>query len=114
MELEGVVHNVGAVETKGADFNVAEIILDRKSSFEGREFPNFTKITLQGKKTELISQRDLMPGDYVRVTGDIKGRFFQHDGKEKHAQDFVVWDIEVKTKAQPQNPPQNAATSNYM
>ena len=31
MELQGTVHTVGAIQTKRADFKVAEIVLDRKS-----------------------------------------------------------------------------------
>lgn len=99
MELQGLVHKVGKIEEKGAnEFLVAKITLDRKSIYHGQEYPNFTEVTLQGKKTDLLEERNIAPGDFVKVTGDLQGRFFQHEGTEKFAQDFVAWNIEMVKK----------------
>lgn len=98
MDLEGTVHTVGQIEERGQNgFKVCEVILDRKTSYQGQEYPNFTKITLTGKRTELAAT--IAPGDYVKAKGDVKGRFFTTtEGKEGHAQDFEVWGIEVLRK----------------
>lgn len=100
MELQGTVHAVGAIQTKANDFKVAEIILDRKSIYQGKEYPNFNKVTLQGHKTDLLTNINPKVGDYVKVTGDIQGRYFDYQGEAKFAQDFVVWNIEVIRKAE--------------
>ena len=100
MELQGTVHTVGAIQTKGADFKVAEIVLDRKSIYQGKEYPNFAKVVVQGNKTELLATVNPQVGDYVEVSGDIQGRFFDYQGDQKFAQDFVVWGIKVIRKAE--------------
>lgn len=99
MELQGTVHAVGAIQTKGTDFKVAEIILDRKSIYQGKEYPNFCKGVLQGNKTELLATVNPQVGDYVEVTGDLQGRFFDYQGETKFAQDFVIWNIKIVRKA---------------
>ena len=106
MELQGTVHNVGAIETRGTDFKVAEIILDRKSIYQGKEYPNFAKVVLQGNKTELLATVNPQVGDYVEVSGDIQGRFFDYQGEKKFAQDFVIWGLKVIRKNESQQEPQ--------
>ena len=107
MELQGTVHTVGEIQTRGNDFKVAEIVLDRKSIYQGKEYPNFNKITFQGNKTELITNVAPKVGDYVKVTGDIQGRYFDYQGEAKFAQDFVVWTLEILRKAEPTPETQN-------
>lgn len=106
MELQGTVHTVGQIEEKGQNgFKIAKVILDRKTIYQGKEYPNFTEITFMGNKTALIDERNIAPGDYVKVTGDISGRFYTNqEGKEGHAQDFQVWTLEITRKNIPNNP----------
>lgn len=103
MNVKGKVYKIGDIEHKGNDFKVAEIILDRRSMFQGKEYPNFTKVVLQGKRTELLSTSGLKVGAYIDVSGDLQGRFFDYLGETKFSQDFVVWDIKVEqSSAEPE------------
>lgn len=106
MELQGTVHTVGAIQTKGADFKIAEIVLDRKSIYQGKEYPNFSKVFLQGNKTDLLTTVNPQVGDYVEVSGDLQGRFFEYQGEQKFAQDFVIWGIKVVRKAEATTEPE--------
>lgn len=99
MELQGTVKTVGAIEEKGANnFKVAKIVLDRTTTYQGQTYPNFTEVTFQGKKTDLLEERNIAEGDFVKVDGDLQGRFFQHENKEKFAQDFAGWKLEIVKK----------------
>ncbi|MEC5156633.1 hypothetical protein [Chryseobacterium sp. MP_3.2] len=110
MELQGTVLTVGAIEEKGtAKFLVAKIMLDRKSINQGQEYPNFTEVTFQGKKTEILKTANLGEGDYIKVNGDLQGRYFQYEGSERFAQDFVAWNLEVVRKAQTTLEPEKTA-----
>lgn len=113
MELQGTVHTVGAIQTKGTDFKVAEIILDRKSIYQGKEYPNFAKVTLQGNKTELLATVNPQVGDFVEVSGDLQGRFFDYQGDTKFAQDFVIWGIKVVRKNEPAAEPEKGKDGIY-
>ena len=109
MELQGTVKTVGNIEEKGAKgFKVAKVILDRTSSYQGQEYPNFTEITFQGNKTDLLEERNIAEGDFVTVSGDLQGRFFDYNGDTKFAQDFVVWKLEItRKKMATSTPPEN-------
>ena len=109
MELQGTVKTVGNIEEKGAKgFKVAKVILDRTSSYQGQEYPNFTEITFQGNKTDLLEERNIAEGDFVTVSGDLQGRFFEYNGEQKFAQDFVVWKLEItRKKMAAPTPPEN-------
>ena len=99
MELQGTVHKVGTIKEKGTSaFKVAEVILDRKTIYQGQEYPHFTKVVFQGKKTELLEERNIAVGDYVKINGDLNGRYFTHQGEEKFAQDFEAWSLEITRK----------------
>lgn len=121
MELQGTVKTVGAIEERGANnFKIAKVILDRTSTYQGQEYPNFAKVTFQGKKTDLLEERNIAPGDFVKVDGDLQGRFFIHNGEEKFAQDFVAWKLEIlrkhivtDAKQPPQTPPQENTNGVY-
>lgn len=99
MELQGTVKTVGPIEEKGAsNFKIAKVLLDRSNTYQGTTYENFTEVTFQGKKTDLLEERNIAEGDFVKIDGDLQGRFFQHDGKEKFAQDFVAWKLEIVKK----------------
>lgn len=109
MDLQGTVKTVGAIEEKGAkNFKIAKVILDRTSTYQGQEYPNFTEITFQGNKTDLLEERNIAEGDFVSVSGDLQGRYFEYNGEQKFAQDFVVCKLEItRKKMATPTPPEN-------
>lgn len=109
MELQGKIKTISATELKGANnFKTRKIMLDRTSTYEGNTRVNFTEITLLGDKADLPEQQHLRPGDFVKCTFNVKGRFFHHEGQEKFAQDVEVWQISVLQRAAPaQNQTEN-------
>lgn len=101
MDLQGTVKTVGTIEEKGAKgFKIAKVILDRTSSYQGQEYPNFTEITFQGNKTDLLEERNIAVGDFVTVSGDLQGRFFEYNGEKKFAQDVVCSAFVITEKKQ--------------
>ncbi len=113
MELQGTILSVGAILEKGAsNFKVAKIMLDRKSSYQGKEYPNFTEVTFQGNKTDILEKTNVAPGDYVKVNGDLQGRYFDYQGEQKFAQDFVAWSLETIRKVEPQTSTPATETKN--
>ena len=102
MVLQGTVQTVGPIEEKGAkNFKICKIMLDRTTTHQGQTYPNFTEITLIGKKTDMVKEKNIAVGDYITVKGDLNGRFFTNkEGGESHAQDFQVWAIEMTRKLQ--------------
>ena len=100
MEITGKAHQIGATETKGANsFKVKKIIIDRTwfHPEDGRPIKNFTEVTLMGDKTPLAE--NLQIGDKVKATIRINGRFFEHEGEEKFAQDVVCSQFMITEKA---------------
>lgn len=115
MNLQGKIHSIGAIEEKGADkFKTRKLIIDRTREYEGRRFVNHSEITLLGDDhTKIPETLNLQPGDVIKCEGDIKGRFFQHEGKEKFAQDFNSWKIEIVQQAQSATGAQNESDPVY-
>lgn len=100
MEITGKAHQIGATETKGVNnFKVKKIIIDRTwfHPEDGRPITNFTEVTLTGDKTALAD--NLQIGDKVKATIRINGRFFEHEGEQKFAQDVVCSQFTITEKA---------------
>ena len=101
MDIIGKAHTIGATESKGANnFQVKKIIIDRTwfHPEDGRPMPNFTEVTLMGDKTTLAD--GLQVGDKVRATIRLNGRFFDHEGEKKFAQDVVCSAFVITEKKQ--------------
>lgn len=102
MNLQGKVKTINPIILRGAkNFKTRTIILDRTTSYEGKENINHTEITLLGDRADLPEQLQLQPGDFIKCDFNIEGKFFEYNGEEKFSQDVKVWKIEVVSKGTP-------------
>lgn len=108
--LQGKIKTIAPIVVRGdKNFKTRKIILDRTSEYEGRVNVNHTEITLLGDRADLPEAIGLNPGDIIKCDFNVKGRFFQHEGVEKFAQDVEAWNIQiVQLHVQPRTETPNA------
>ena len=100
MEITSKAHFIGATEMRGVNnFPVKKIIIDRTwfHPEDGRPIANFTEITLTGDKVDLA--KNVQVGDRVKATVSLRGRYFEHEGAQKFAQDVVASTFVITAKA---------------
>lgn len=103
MELTGQIKEIKATEFFGTkNFPKRKLMLDRsqKEQFGDRVYPNFNEITFIGEERAKLPD-DFSEGDIVKITVNVFGNYFQHEGVEKFSQELQGRQIVLLKKAEP-------------
>ena len=115
MNLQGKIKTIAPIVLRGTtEFKTRKIMLDRTTQYEGNLSVNHTEITLLGDRADLPEELNLQPGDIVTCDFQIKGRFFDHEGVEKFAQDINAWNVKVVGKVTQPAPEPTEASAEEM
>lgn len=100
MELQGKVHTVFETEIKGEkNYKSKRIILDRSTEIDGVRRENFTEVQFADGNVEVIETLQLKPGDVLKCSFNIKGRFYPKDGETKYFQVIQAWNPSVVSRS---------------
>lgn len=96
LQIRGKVHKVYAPITKqtanGQSFTTQELVLDctRIDDMTGKMYPNFPSVIVYD--TGLIV--GLQPGQIVKVSIDVRGRYYSKEGVESHFNEIRCYRID--------------------
>lgn len=98
MYLIGTILKRGEITSKTETFKVQQFYLDSSiyDQFTGEKRENYLKFQLINSNIEAL--KHFRDGERVKVHFNLKGRFFEHEGEKKHAQDITAWKIERVTQ----------------
>jgi hypothetical protein len=87
MELKGIIHKIGDIETISDKFRKREIIL----KLEG-EYPQHITCQLTNQKVDLFN--GYVPGQEVNVSYNLRGKLYTNtQGEEKAITNIEIWKI---------------------
>jgi hypothetical protein len=101
MEIEGIIHSIGAVQTYGTaekPFKTMAIIVETQE-----QYPQFIKVQFSQQKIDLA--RDLKIGQPIKVSFNLRGKIYTNkNGVEDCITNLDGWKVETYSAGAAQQP----------
>lgn len=94
MEIQGTLLKKSLIQEKTEKFKIQEFYLDcsRFDQYTGDKYENIIKFQVVNNNIEKL--HPIKEGDIIKVYYVINGRFFEHNGERKHAQNLTAYNFE--------------------